>query len=141
MKLRTSTKKKPRGKPFERGNAWAGNRGGKPGRPFAKIVQRLSIVAGDALSEAAPDEDCIAVGLPLNSSKARVIVEALYRASVDGNVGAAEALFRMTESAKIRVQQLNVMNVDSATLFARAKSRLEEIAAKLPALPMEVKSL
>lgn len=126
-----------RGRPFPKG--YCGWRNGS-GKPFIKLAQRLSVVAADSLSECAPDEGCAVVGLPAGSTKAKVVVEACYRAAAQGDVAAARALFEFTEAAKVRVDTMKVLNVDSATMFARARERLQAIAEKIPArLPAEVK--
>jgi hypothetical protein len=129
MAFRLKSKGRPRGKPFEKGNRLAAVSGG--GKPFVKLAQRLSVVAADALSEQASNADCALVGLPLGSSKARVVVESCYRAALLGETGAARALFEFTESARIRVEAHVLVDL---SIYESALAFLDSIP-DLPALP------
>jgi hypothetical protein len=126
--MKINPKCRPRGKPFPKG-ACAHRNGG--GRPFIKVHQRLSKITADMLTDQADVEIAAMVGLGPGASWGECVTKSMIlQAAVNGNVGAAHFLHQCTEAAKVLVN----VNFD-ATVYVRAKERLKQIIADLPALP------
>jgi hypothetical protein len=115
---------KPRGKPFKKGEA--ANPGGlKRGTHFVKWRHKLSVIAAEEISREAPDELCDMVGIERGSSNGKVIIQALILQAASGDARCAEALFRFSESARIRSEAPAPVDI-----FVKAREAL--IAAMKP---------
>ena len=92
------TKKRPRGKPFEKGNkvgfqkGESANPGGKP-----KVHQRIGAQYAAKLVEPAPPEIIQSLSLKKNSTWLDAIATGMLRRAAEGDVAAAREIREVTE--------------------------------------------
>jgi len=127
--LGVRAKKRPRGRPFQKGErhpfqyqpGQSGNPGGKP-----KIHQRISAEYSALLLDIVPPEIGASVGVAEGSTWAKAIAQAMACRAATGDVNAARELAERTEG---RVP--TAVNVEGKIDYAAGRSAKEQLMKKL----------